>query len=788
MRGRTSVERSTTINNNNDKQLSPYVIQRTVRPAEEAPGVYGGTSLEGGEGLDLTQLWRVIRKRARLIVIIFFSVVALAGLVAFIQAPLYTATVTLMIESKPPQVVDIPQVIADPGAKEEDNFYETQYGILRSRSLAAQVIHEASLEKNAIFTGEDSWLKTWVQPVRRWFKQLFVASPAMTGDQGEYLFGINPALVDTYGGMLAITPVPYSRLVKISLNTPDPQLSARVANAHADAYIRKGLKFRSQANRDAQDFLESKLGELRKRVETAEQALNRYRRDKGIVSLDDKENIVTHRLTDLNARLTAAEADRIGFEAQVRLIQSKDYDSLPAVLSSGLIQSLKGELSRLEGEYASLTNQFKASYPRVSQLKAQIDQTRQRLDLEMKKVVDGIRQSYLAARGKETELRNNVQLQKSAALELKDAAVEYAILAREVDTNRQLYDSVLQRLRQIGVATEIRASNTFVVDKAEPPLLPNSNRSLTLLLGGLLALVGGVGLAFLLEYLDKTLSTSEEVERYLGLPSLGVVPDIKLLEKESNGLDDPKIAALPPIESKKLRHNGNDLVVAHHPLSLLAESYRAIRTAILFSTAEKPPQTILVTSSWPQEGKTVTAINTAVSLTQNGGPVLLIDADLRRGRCHQLLNLQNDMGLTNILTGAESPNRFIRETRIQNLYLLSRGQACPNPAELLGSERMRQTLESLATHFAFIVIDSAPVSSITDSVLLSTMVDGVVLVVGGQRVSWPVVRKAYERLVYVRAKILGVILNGVNIENPEYKEYRAFRNAYLSENTSPTQS
>lgn len=765
------------------------MVNRTVRPSEETSGFYGGPTVEEGEGLDLTRLWHVLRKRARLIAGIFFGAVLILCVIAYMQPPIYTATTTLMIESKPPQIVDIPQVISDPRGNDEENFYETQYGILRSRSLAAQVIHEEKLDTKPSFTGEDnSWLTSWIPSLKKQITRLFTASTSSQEAPAEYLYGVKPELVDTYSGMLAITPVLYSRLVKISLNTLDPELSARVANAHADAYIRQGLKFRTQANRDAQAFLEKKLGELRVRVEASEGALNRYRRDKGIVSLDDKENIVSQRLTDLNARLTAAEADRIGLEAQVRLIQSKDYDSLPAVLSSGLIQSLKGELARLEGEYASLSNQFKSSYPRVSQLKAQIEQTRERLEQEIKRVVQGIRSSYLAARGKETELRNNMQLQKSAALELKDAAIEYGILTREADTNRQLYDSVLQRLRQIGVATEIRASNTFVIDKAEPPLAPNSSRKLTVLLGALLALIGGVGLAFLLEYMDKTLNTSEEVERYLGLPSLGIVPDIKLLGKESNGINHAKTTELLPVSSKKINHNGSELVVAHHPLSLLAESYRAIRTAILFSTAEKPPRTILVTSSWPQEGKTVTAINTAVSLTQNGAPVLLIDADLRRGRCHQLLNLQNDLGLTNILTGTESPNRFIKETKIQNLYLLSRGQACPNPAELLGSQRMRQTLESLATHFSFIVIDSAPVSSITDSVLLSTMVDGVVLVVGGQRVSWPVVRKAYERLVYVRAKILGVILNGVSIENPEYKEYRAFRSAYLDENTSPTPS
>ncbi|MGB7948599.1 MAG: polysaccharide biosynthesis tyrosine autokinase [Candidatus Binatia bacterium] len=764
------------------------MIQRTVKLSDETPGVYGGT-VEDGEGLDLTQIWNVIRKRARLIAVVFFSVALISGLITFIQPTIYTATTTLLIESKPPQVVDIPQVITDPRGNEEDNFYETQYGILRSRSLAAQVIHEENLEKSPLFTGQDdSWLTSlvsWIRGLKKLVTQLFSPStPAFA--PGEFLFGVRPELIDTYSGLLSVAPVPASRLVRIAVSTPYPELSARVANAHADAYIRKGLKFRTQANRDAQEFLEKKLGELRKRVQTAEAALNGYRREKGIVSIEDKDNIVTHRLTDLNARLTAAEADRIGLEAEFRLIKSKDYDSLPAIMRNGLIQTLKGDLARLEGEYASLSNQFKSSYPKVSQLKAQLDQTGERLQQEIKKALDGIRSAYLTAKNRESELRATVERQKTAALELKDAAVEYAILTRDVDTNRQLYDSVLKRLQEIGIATEIRASNTFVVDRAEPPRFPNSNRLLTFLLSGLLGLLGAVGLAFLLEYLDKTLNTSEEVERYLGLPSLGVVPDIKRLEKEANGLDHSMAVASLATSSTKGRQNGKELVVTHHPLSLLAESYRAIRTAILFSTAEKPPQSILVTSSWPQEGKTVTAINTAVSLTQNGGPVLLIDADLRRGRCHQLLNLQNDIGLTNVLAGCESPHKYVKETRIHNLYLLCRGETCPNPAELLGSERMRQTLESLATHFSFIVIDSAPVSSITDSVLLSTMVDGVVLVVGRQRLSWPVVRKACERLVYVRAKILGVILNGVNIEMPEYKEYRAFRNAYLNENTSPT--
>ncbi len=254
-------------------------------------------------------------------------------------------------------------------------------------------------------------------------------------------------MIDAYlRSMLEINPIQGTRLVNIAFSAPDPELSARVANAHADAYIHQRLKRGSNANQEAQRFLEEKLIELKGRVEKSEATLNRYRRNKGILSLDDKENIVVERLADLNQLLTQAEAERISLEAQARLIHKRDYESLPAVLSSSLIQTLKGQVVRLEGEYAYLSTQFKPGYARLAQLKSQVEETRGRLEQEIKAVVAGIESAYFASAAKEKELWAGMERQKAVAFGLKDASVKYAILAREVDTNSQLYDSVLQRM------------------------------------------------------------------------------------------------------------------------------------------------------------------------------------------------------------------------------------------------------------------------------------------------------------------------------------------------------
>lgn len=301
-----------------------------------------------------------------------------------------------------------------------------------------------------------------------------------------------------------------------------------------------------------------------------------------------------------------------------------------------------------------------------------------------------------------------------------------------------------------------------------------------LLLSALVGLLGGVGLAFIRHYLDNTLKTPEDIGRFLRLPTLGMVPNMRRLGRRAYVLGYTKNASLLQAPSESQEGQKGGLLISQHPLSLTSEFYQTICTALRFSLPARPPHTILITGSQPKEGKTVTAVNVAASLARNGAPTLLIDADLRSGDCHRRLQVQNGSGLTNALTGSHNATDLIKETAIANLSLLSRGNIPPNPAELLGSEKMRQLLESLETSFAFIIIDSAPLLPITDTVLLSTKVDGVVLVTKGQAVSRHVVRQACERLAYVRAKILGVVLNDIDIRSPEYQEYRSSYDSYYT--------
>ena len=517
-----------------------------------------------------------------------------------------------------------------------------------------------------------------------WVNSFFAAPQASREDDFQ---GIKPEIVDAYQGMLDVEPVQRTRLVKIAFNSPDPEFSALAANAHADAYIRQGLMLRSQANQEAQKFLEEKLGELKIRVEEAEASLNVYRREKGIISLDDKENIVVERLADLNKRLTEAEAERIGLEAHVRLIRKRDYDSLPAVIGSPLVSALKTQLTTLQGEYANLSAQFKEGYPRVAKVKASLEETQLRLQQEIRKIVAGIESAYLAASGKEQELRAKMEEQKAATLQLKDASVGYAVLAREADANRQLYNSVLERMKEVGVAAQLRASNIYVIDKAETPIMPSTpKKKLILALAALLGLMGGLGLALLFEHLDDTIKTREDAERYLALPSLGLVPsfpgsDRRFLER---------VAVIRRGAAHQHANGANGSVNGHgfypydpdekrgvsfESLGVVNEAYRTLRTGILLSQAEQPPKTVLFTSAVHGEGKTATVVNSAVSFARTGARVLLIDADLRRPACHQILGMRRGLGIAELLSGQIKPNWAIQPTHVDNLFFVSSGSS-----------------------------------------------------------------------------------------------------------------
>ncbi|MCH8055258.1 MAG: polysaccharide biosynthesis tyrosine autokinase [Deltaproteobacteria bacterium] len=767
------------------KEVSPYFIKRNVPPKGDEPILVDNSE---EEDLSFWDYWRVIRKHRWLILAATFVTLLATLLVVFIKIPIYSAQAIVLIERMSPQVLNIQDVLSGSVGMVEANYYKTQYEILKSRALAARVIRHEGLGNDPLFNGQGERPREkrgfaatiWANAkgsIKEWVTWFF---PSASKTNDTRFLGIKSRLVNSYLLMLKIKPVKGTSLVEIAFSTPDPGLSARLANAHAVAYSRYGFDLRSRANEEVLSFLEGKLLELKERVEESEAALNSYRRDKGIISIDDKGNLVLDRLVDLNKRLTEAEAERIALEAQVRGIRRGSYDALPAIINSPLIQTLKVQLAQLEGKYVKLASEFKPGYPPLDKLRLHIEDTRHRLSRNLRTQVKGIETSYLVVKANEKELRAKLEEQKNAALQLKDSAVEYTVLAREVDTNRQLYDSVLQRMKEMAVAAEVRGSNVSVMDKAESPLSPSSPRKrLSLLLALILGLTGGVSLAFFLEYLDNTL-TSEDIQRYLHLPSLGVIPDFSKLDKRGYSYSRKVLGHAPPRPSKP--GNGapkKELVLSHHPLSMVSESYRTLRAAILLSRAGGPPKTILFTSAIRDEGKTTTAVNTSIIFAQMGFRVLMLDADLRRPGCHKLLGIKNGVGLTELLTGQmELEDMVTKSTPTNNLFFLSSGSVSPNPAELLGSRRMHEILTALQKRFDCILIDSSPIIPVTDTLLLSTLVDGVILVVDGQKTPKQAVREVRSRLNNARAKTLGVVLNRVNLQSGNYPYYYRYYHAY----------
>jgi exopolysaccharide transport family protein len=742
-------------------QLSPYRITPNEMPPPMAP-------FADANDTHLRDYWLVIVKHRWVIALFTLVVVTTTAFITFTTERTYTAEATLQIEKQAPHVVKIEEVTQpDVFGPEKYDYYQTQFRILESRTLAARVLRDLALENDPRFLSgsQPGLLQRAMAAVRGWF------SPAPASDPESQELGVDPRLIDLYLELFEVEPVKNSRLVRVRFSTHDPGLSAQIANAHANAYIQQGMEGRYHATGDAQQFLETKLTELKLKVETTEGALNRYRKEHHIISLDNRENIVVGRLDDLNKRLTTAQAERIQYESQYRLITTRNYEALPAVIDSPLIQHLKQTASELEAKYAQMGEKFKPAYPTMQQLKGEVEAAHARIDAEIKKVVGGIESGYMAAKGREEELRIQLEAQKNTALDQKENSVDYNMLKRDVDTSHALYESTLARMKETTVADSLRVSNVTIVDKAESPLYPSRpKRTLNLLLSLVAGLTLGTALAFFFEYLDNTLKTPEEVERFVRVPALGVVPTFA----SSTAPRQPSAAHVPALTA----HDGlpRELVTLHHGRSVVSEAYRTIRTAILLSSADNAPRLMLITSGQAGEGKTITAINTAITLAQSGARVLVVDADMRRPRCHRVLGTENGHGLSTLLTGQGELRDAVRPTKIDNLFLISSGPVPPNPAELVGSVKMRETLALLREGFDYVLIDSPPVLPVSDGVLLSTMVDGVVLVTRGQHTPKDVVQRARDRLQYARAKILGVVLNNVNVNSGDY--YYQSRDTY----------
>lgn len=710
---------------------------------------------------------RILIKRKWVIVttlVTIFSIVAIASLK---MTPIYEASGTIEI-NKPDASLNFQNSATFNVDYFDPTELETELKILQSDILATQVIRELNLDRRPEIAGQ-------------------APPPSSSLDLTSDPLSTDPtrasALVGSFRGNLRVALSPNTRIIEVHYRSPDPQMAANVVNTLMQTYVENNFKARFESTMQASDWLSKQLVDLQMKVETSQEKLVKYQKEHEILGTDEKQNIITEKLDEINKDLTTAESDRMQKEALYRLVQSGDPDTVAAnatsiqdgpstgMSASQFLDGLRAKEADLKIQIADLNTQFGPAYPKLSQLNNQVKEVDAQIQAETKKIIEKIRGQYVAALQLENMLRDALEKQKQEANKLNESAIEYSLLKRDVDTNRQLYEGLLQKMKEAGVSAGLKSNNFRIVDSARPPLSPiEPNIPRNLMFAVLLGLASGVGLAFLLEGLDNTVRTTEQAQAISGLASMGMIP---LGSKSAREGANPKRLVIATSKEAV------ELVTQVRPQSQMAESYRALRTSLLLSNLGAPPKVIMVTSALPQEGKTTTSINTAVVLAQKGVRVLLIDADLRRPSIHKTLGMGPHSGLSNVLTGSTKLESAITRTAVlPNLFVLAAGTPPPNPAELLASANMRDVLNQLREEYDHIVIDTPPSLSVTDAVVLSPRADAVVLVIRSGQTTKQALRRSRDILTQVNAKVVGVLLNAVDLSSPDYYYYYEYQGKY----------
>jgi len=684
---------------------------------------------------------RILVKRRWAALLTFSIIVASVVLFNFTATPIYRATVQILIERNAPRVLE--NQMAGPMYDEyKEEFYQTQYKLLESRALARKVVEKMRLKE--------------YPPYADIFKSLPENADEVEKQRAE------EALVGAVVGGVNVSPVRQSLLVNVSFSDPDPRFATRLVNTLAQCYIEQSLEFNFTAAQETARWLQSKLTEARQKLEDSEARLNRYKREQNIVTMEDKESITAQKLEQLNKELVSAQTRRM--ESETRYQEVNQGKPIPQVLNNPLIQALKGQEAKILAEQSELGRKFGPEHPRMLQLNNELGATRSKINAEMSQVVQSIKNEYTMAKAQEENLRKALDVQKVDTQDMGDRAIEYRVLLRDVETNRALYENMLKSLKTTTATESLPVTNIRVVYPATVPGSPATPRKMrNTMLGLVLGLTFGVCLAFGLEYLDTTLKTPEEVESYLEVPNLAIIPHLEL-EAGEEGAVAPQ------------------MVVALETQTVASESYRALRTSILFSTPGHPPQVLLITSALPMEGKTLTAVNLATAMAKAEHGVLLVDSDIRRPSLHKIFQVPAEPGLSNFLVG-EVDELPVVGTSVPGLFFTPSGHTPPNPSELLGSARMEEFLARAQKEYGRVILDSPPLMSVTDGAILATLAEGVLLVVKAEAVPRKIAREARDYLAGVKAHLLGVVLNDVHVQRDGYYYDRYYR--YHSYYTKP---
>jgi exopolysaccharide transport family protein len=711
---------------------------------------------------------RVLVKRKWTVLVCLVTIFSVVAIASLKTTPIYEASGSIEINKPDSGLVNFSNSPTFNVDYYDPTELETEVMILQSDLLALQVVKELGLDRRPEFGGKTPALPS----------SLDLAPDPLQADASR-----TSALLSSFRGNLRVTLPPNTHIIKLSFRNPDKDLTAHVVNTLMSTYTENNFKSRFDSTMQASDWLSKQLVDLQMKVETSQEKLVRYQKEHEILGIDEKQNITTAKLDELNKALTAAESERMDKESVYRLVQSGDADTIASAASvldaagtgaqsaSGLLETLRGKEADVKIQAAELSTQFGPSYPKVAQLNTQLKEIDAQILKETRKIADKIRGQYMAAVQRETMLHDALEKQKQEANKLNESAIEYSILKRDLESYRTLYEGLMEKMKEAGVSAGLKSNNFRIVDVARVPtypIEPNIPRNLTFAF--MLGLTSGVGLAFLLEGLDNTVRTTEQAQIISGLPPLGMIPMGSRTAREGANAKRLVIAT---------SNEAVELVTQVRPQSQMAESYRALRTSLLLSNLGAPPKVIMVTSALPQEGKTTTSINCAVVLAQKGIRVLLIDADLRRPSIHKTLGMGPRSGLSNVLTGSATLQQTItRSAILPNLSILPAGTPPPNPAELLASPNMRNALEELRGQYDHIVVDTPPTLSVTDAVVLSPAADAIVLVIRSGQTTKQALRRSRDILMQVNAKVSGVLLNAVDLSSPDYYYYYEYQGKY----------
>ena len=697
----------------------------------------------------------ILRKHQWLIITFLLTVVTIVTIASVKAKPVYEATGSVEIDKETQSQMQLPNEMSDwDEYMDTEDYIDTQSKILQSETLALQTIRTLDLGRYPEFGGSGA---------------------AFSGQSGAP----RPAILGEFLGRLSVKRVPNSRLIDVSFTAQDPRLAALVVNTHLQNFIEQNFRSKYDATTQASNWLSAELEELRMKVEKSEDDRLAYERKNQIWQIDAKQDITTQKLAAVSSAVTGAQTELATKQALYQMATSGNVDALPAIHKNPQVQSLIQRKADLAEQYAEAVSQYGPNFPKVQRLADEQRETEQNLAKARKEAIESIKEDYQTEQDHVALLQEELDKQKAEANQMAEKLVNYHMLEHDADANRELYDGLLQKLKEADIAAGLRSSNIRIVDPALTPTAPaGPERTRNIALAFVVGLVGGIGLAVFREYLDNTVKSPDDIETLTGLPSLAVVPSLP----SSNGHHSKLVRFGRDGSARSADSPKVELLSFAQPKSQISEAFRALRTSLLLSQAEHPPQVILVTSALPREGKTTAAANLGVTLAQLGDRTLLLDSDLRKPGIRRALNLPagNEAGLSTYLAGVCTLDEItVAHPAIKNLVALTTGPVPPSPADLLSSHRMREAIAELRRRFKFIVIDSPPVMAATDAVILSALTDGVLLVVRSGETPKEAFTRSRDVLAAVKCRMLGVILNAVNADAPDYYySYRYYPYAY----------